>query len=99
MEIEDSLPYAEPPGWMQPIRHALGALLLEAGLWAEAEAVYRADLKRHADNGWSLHGLADCLRRSGRTAEAARMDKRFRDAWVNADVKIAASCYCAEKAR
>jgi len=94
VEIEDSLPYAEPPGWMQPIRHALGALLLEAGQVAEAEAVYRADLKRHANNGWSLHGLAECLRRRGKTAEAAGVDKRFQDAWVNADVKIAGSCYC-----
>jgi tetratricopeptide (TPR) repeat protein len=94
VEIEDSLPYAEPPGWMQPTRHALGALLLEAGEVQEAEAVYRADLDRHANNGWSLHGLAECLRRRGEAAEAARVDKRFRAAWKHADVKIAASCYC-----
>lgn len=92
--IEDSLPYAEPPGWMQPVRHALGALLLEAGKVEEAEGVYRADLLRHRNNGWSLHGLAECLRRRGEAAEAARADKLFQDAWVNADVQIAASCYC-----
>ena len=42
--LEDDLPYDEPWGWMQPVRHALGALLLEQGRAAEAEAVYREDL-------------------------------------------------------
>ena len=42
--MEDDLPYDEPWGWMQPVRHALGALLLEQGRVAEAEAVYREDL-------------------------------------------------------
>ncbi len=67
---EDSMPYAEPPGWMQPIRHSLGALLLEEGRVKEAEAVYLADLERHANNVWSLHGLAECLRNRGAVAEA-----------------------------
>ena len=38
VELDDALPYDEPWGWMQPTRHALGALLLEQGRVAEAEA-------------------------------------------------------------
>jgi hypothetical protein len=53
---DDSLRYDEPWGWMQPVRHALGALLLEQGRIEEAEAVYRQDLVRHPENGWALHG-------------------------------------------
>ena len=79
VELDDNLPYDEPWGWMQPTRHALGALLLEQGQVEEAEAVYRADLGldgtlsracQHPDNVWSLHGLHECLTRLGRTAEA-----------------------------
>ena len=94
VEVEDTLPYSEPPGWMQPIRHALGALLLEAGELEEAEAVYRRDLEQHAENGWSLHGLAECLRRTGRTEEAEDVERRFEAAWAYADVQIEASCFC-----
>ena len=61
VELDDNLPYDEPWGWMQPARHALGALLLEQGKSAEAEGVYRADLKRHPRNPWALHGLAESL--------------------------------------
>lgn len=91
---DDALHYDEPWGWMMPVRHALGALLLEQGRVAEAEQVYRADLERHRENGWALHGLVECLRRSGREALAREMDERFRAAWVRADVEIHASCYC-----
>ena len=91
---EDSMPYAEPPGWMQPIRHSLGALLLEEGRVEEAEAVYLADLQRHADNVWSLHGLAECLRLRGAVAEAHACEKRFEKASENADTEILASCFC-----
>jgi tetratricopeptide (TPR) repeat protein len=99
VEAEDSMPYAEPPVWMQPVRHSLGALLLEAGRVADAEAVYREDLQRHADNVWSLHGLAECLRRRGREAEAGAVARRFEAASRHADVTITASCYCRAGAR
>ena len=89
-----STPYAEPQGWMQPLRHTLGVLLLEDGRFQEAEGVYRADLARHADNGWSLHGLAECLRRLGRAEEAARVQKQFETVWTHSDIEIAASCFC-----
>ncbi|MGQ0721890.1 MAG: tetratricopeptide repeat protein [Candidatus Eiseniibacteriota bacterium] len=94
VERDDALKYDEPWGWMEPVRHALGALLLEQGRLEEAEAVYREDLRIHPNNGWALHGLAECLRRSGRAEEAARTEGLFRVAWKDADVVIAASCYC-----
>lgn len=94
VEIEDTLPYAEPPGWMQPIRHSLGALLLEAGEVEEAEQVYRVDLDRHAGNVWSLHGLAECLRKTGRVDEAEEIEARFEEVSKKADVKIESSCFC-----
>jgi tetratricopeptide (TPR) repeat protein len=91
---EDSLPYAEPPGWMQPIRHSLGGLLLADGRAAEAEAVYLEDLERHADNVWSLHGLAECLRLQARVSEAIAVEARFAQLASHADVVINASCFC-----
>jgi tetratricopeptide (TPR) repeat protein len=89
----DALRYDEPWGWMMPPRHALGALLLEAGRVAEAEAVYREDLQHHPENGWALHGLAECLRARGAVAEAAAVAARFRMAWTRG-VAIEASCFC-----
>ncbi len=101
--LEDGLPYDEPWGWMQPVRHALGALLLEQGRTAEAEAVYREDLglaeyviraRRHPDNVWSLHGLHECLRRRNAAAEAERIEPRLARALARADVPIGSSCFC-----
>lgn len=91
---DDALRYDEPWGWVQPARHALGALLLEQGRLDEAEAVYRRDLERHPGNGWSLHGLAECQRRTGRTVEAAATDALFRSAWKRSDIPLHASCFC-----
>ncbi len=79
---------------MQPVRHALGALLLEQGQVAEAEAVYRADLARHPGNGWALTGLAECLERGGHPAEAGQVRAQFAKAWRGADTPVAASCFC-----
>jgi tetratricopeptide (TPR) repeat protein len=101
--LDDSLPYDEPWGWMQPARHALGALLLEQGRVAEAEQVYRDDLglnpalsraAQHPDNVWSLHGLVECLHRQHRHAEAAAMEARLDLAKARADIPITASCLC-----
>lgn len=107
VELEDSLPYDEPWGWMQPTRHALGALLLEQGRLAEAEAVYRADLGFdktvsracwHPDNVWSLHGLHECLTRRGETLEAPLIKARLDLAQARADVPVRASCLCRRQA-
>ncbi|MDP1966939.1 MAG: tetratricopeptide repeat protein [Reyranella sp.] len=103
VELDDALPYDEPWGWMQPTRHALGALLLEQGHLEEAEAVYRADLGFdgktnracwHPENVWSLHGLHECLVRLGKHAEARIVGQRLTIATAWADVPIKASCFC-----
>jgi tetratricopeptide (TPR) repeat protein len=91
---DDALNYDEPWGWMQPARHALGALLLEQGRVEEAEAVYRADLYRHPNNLWALHGLAECLELQGRNDEAETVSGRYREMAARCDVNVNASCYC-----
>jgi tetratricopeptide (TPR) repeat protein len=102
--LEDDLPYDEPWGWMQPVRHALGALLLEQDRRAEAEAVYREDLglggalpraQIHPDNLWALRGLLDCLERRGESAEAALIRQRVDFAAARADLPVSVSCFCA----
>ncbi len=92
--LEEALSYDEPPGWMQPVRHALGALLLADGRHTEAEEVYRADLVRHPNNAWSLLGLQQSLGLQGRTDAAHAMNEAVEEAWARADVKPVASCYC-----
>jgi tetratricopeptide (TPR) repeat protein len=91
LAIEDKGLYFEPPKWYYPIRQSLGAALLKAGRNADAEAVYREDLKRFPENGWSLYGLGAALRAQGKSAEAAAVEKRFAKAWTDADVKLTAS--------
>jgi len=103
VELDDNLPYDEPWAWMQPTRHALGALLLEQGRVEEAEAVYRADLGldgtlaracQHPENVWSLHGFHECLMRLGKHAEARIIKQRLDIAAAWADVPIKSSCFC-----
>jgi tetratricopeptide (TPR) repeat protein len=91
IQLEDKLPYMEPPYWHHPMRQSLGAALLETGKPAEAERVYREALKRHPANGWSLYGLLESLRAQGKTKEAARVAKRFGEAWKHADITLTAS--------
>jgi tetratricopeptide (TPR) repeat protein len=103
VELDDALPYDEPWGWMQPTRHALGALLLEQGRLQEAEAIYRSDLGldgklsracQHPDNLWSLHGLHECLTRRNEKVEAVLIGQRLDLAVARAEVPIKASCFC-----
>lgn len=95
---EDALKYDEPPAWMIPIRHSLGAVLMKAKRFAEAEHVYRDDLKRLPDNGWSLFGLAESLREQKKSDdEAAETKTKFRKTWAKADTKITTSCLCQAK--
>jgi len=103
VELDDNLPYDEPWAWMQPPRHALGALLLEQGHVVEAAQVYRADLgldetlvrpSQHMGNVWSLHGYAECCRRLGHGDEAAAMELHLAQAQAVADIPIHASCFC-----
>jgi tetratricopeptide (TPR) repeat protein len=86
-----ALRYDEPWGWMQPVRHALGVLLLEQGYVKEAETVYREDLQAHPGNGWALQGLAECLRREHRDSEAERVEADFRTAWARSDIILQVS--------
>ena len=94
VELEEKLNYDEPPGWMQPVRHSLGALLLADGHHAEAESVYRADLVRHPNNAWSLLGLQQSLGLQGKKKDADALSEQVTKAWSRADVKPVASCYC-----
>jgi tetratricopeptide (TPR) repeat protein len=93
-EAEDALAYDEPYDWMIPARHALGAVLLREQRWRDAERVYREDLERYPENGWSLWGLARALREQGRREESAEMLARFERAWAHADITLATSCLC-----
>ena len=88
---QDTHWFTEPPPWYFPVRHALGAVLLQANRAADAERVYREDLKHNPGNGWALLGLAQSQRAQGKTAEAAQTDETFRRAWSQADVSITAS--------
>jgi len=94
---EDALRYMEPPEWIQPVRHTLGAILLHAGRYEDAEEEYRADLDKWPGNGWSLFGLAECLRAKNDMVEAREVEKDFRKTWAKADVQIASSCLCVAK--
>lgn len=89
--MQDLLPYTEPPDWYFPARQSLGAVLLDAGRAAEAEAVYWQDLKKSPSNGWSLFGLAKALRAQGKDDAAALAEKRFEKVWSAADVELTAS--------
>jgi tetratricopeptide (TPR) repeat protein len=91
---EDNLHYTEPPNWIVPVRHALGATLMDARRYSEAEAVYREDLQRHPENGWSLYGLARSLKMQQKQAEAAAVSLHFKEAWTHADFEISSSCCC-----
>ena len=91
LSIEDAMLYFEPPTWYYPIRHSLGTVLLRQGKAAEAEVVYREDLKRFPENGWALFGLMQALRAQGKDAEASAVDTRFHQAWKDGDVTLTAS--------
>ncbi|MDG1170006.1 MAG: hypothetical protein P8N14_12485 [Sulfitobacter sp.] len=105
--LDDALPYDEPWGWMQPTRHALGALLFEQGQIAEAEQVFRQDLGlapglpracQHPDNVWALRGLFDCLNAQAKATEAAHIKLRLDLAEARSDRPVKAACGCAQVA-
>lgn len=107
VHLEDNLLYDEPWGWMQPTRHALGALLLEQGRYDEAEAVYRADLglddtlsraSQHPNNLWALHGLHECLEQRDEDVERHLIKQQLDLALARSDVPVKASCYCHQAA-
>ena len=91
VRLEDSLRYSEPPDWYFPTRHVLGALLIDAGYPAEAEAVYWQDLRKNPDNGFALLGLKQALTAQGNTAGASDAAERFTAAWAEADTTLRSS--------
>ncbi len=89
--LEDGLPYTEPPTWYYPMRHSLGKAYLAQGKGQAAEQVYREDLERFPENGWSLYGLSAALRQQRRVREADEVRRRFQAAWIHADVTLTGS--------
>jgi tetratricopeptide (TPR) repeat protein len=89
--VEDNLNYDEPEPWPIPVRHVLGAVLLEAGWPSEAEVEYEKQLDHHKENGWSLFGLAQSLEAQGKDEEAAEVWQRFERAWPRSDLWIRSS--------
>jgi tetratricopeptide (TPR) repeat protein len=89
--MQDSLLYDEPPPWPMTARQSLGAALLASGRAADAAEVYRQDLKRYPENGWSLYGLGRAVKAQKASREAAALEARFKKAWAKADVALTAS--------
>jgi len=89
--VEDGLIYTEPPDWAIPVRHVLGAVLLEADRPSEAETVYWEDLRRNPENGWSLFGLSRALRAQGKSEKAIAIEQRFLRAWADAEITLSAT--------
>lgn len=91
VKVQDDLPYIEPPAWYFPTRDMLGAALLKAGRAADAEAVYRTDLKQYPNSGWALFGLMKSLEAQNKPGEAATVKQEFETAWQYADVTLTTS--------
>lgn len=98
VRTEDSLRYIEPPDWLQPARHSLGAVLMSAERFREAEAVYRADLEHWPENGWALYGLAQALK-AQQSQEADAVETRFKKAWEHADTDLSSTCLCVSRGK
>jgi tetratricopeptide (TPR) repeat protein len=93
VQAEDQLAYNEPKDWFVPVRHLLGAQLLESHRASDAESVYREDLKKNPGNGWALYGLGESLKAQGKSAEAAQSAQQLAAAWKRADITLTASAY------
>jgi tetratricopeptide (TPR) repeat protein len=89
VSLDDSIVIDDPEPLPFPARHWLGAALLEAKRFADAEGVYRSDLARHPHNGWSLLGLQLALKGQGRTSRT--VDEDLRASWARSDTPIRAS--------
>ena len=96
VQLEDKLHYDEPPDWIQPVRHTLGAVLLRAGKAQDAERVYAEDLRTWPQNGWALLGLREALLAQGNHAEAKLADAKLKQVWAAADISPKSTCYCQE---
>lgn len=86
VDVEDLLNYDEPEDWYIPVRESLGGMLIISGSYAEAESVFRAELKKHPRNGRALFGLMESLKKQNKTA--AGVQREFDAAWKNADTRL-----------
>lgn len=94
VKAEAKVRYNEPPDWIQPVRHTLGAVLVKAGRFKEAIPVYQADLKQYPHNGWALRGLEISYQALGESAKAKQFGRKFKVAWAKSDTPIQTSCLC-----
>lgn len=90
-QFEDDLNYNEPSDWHSPIRQTLGAVLLSAGKYSEAEKYYKEDLETFPKNGWSLYGLYKSYQFQNKEEESVAAYAKFNESWKWADIKIKAS--------
>ncbi len=89
VQAEDALAYNEPPDWFYPTRESLGAALMRAKKWEEADLVFREDLERNPNNGRSLFGRWQALRAAdGDVPGTMLVRRRFIDAWADSDVTL-----------
>ena len=91
VELEDQLRYDEPPTWFYPCRQNLGAVLIEAGKYKEAEKVYRENLAELPNNGWGLFGLQEALIKQNKKNEAEEVKLKFNEAWKYSDIQLKSS--------
>ena len=91
VDLQDDLPYTEPPFWYYPTRQSLGRVLIEAGKFQEAEAVFRKDLQDYPRNGWSMFGLFKVLEIQGKIEEAKQFKDKFDVIWQLSDIKLESS--------
>lgn len=85
---EDTLSYSEPPLSISPVREDLGGALLRDGQNAEAEKVFREDIRRNPGSGRSLFGLMTSLETQGKKDEASTVRAQYLKAWEYADIKL-----------
>jgi len=90
-DLEEALPYTEPPYWHQPTSHLLGAALLQAGRAKDAAATYERSLKTYRMDGWALFGLAQAQDAMGDKTAGLATRKEFEQVWRLADVKLTSS--------
>jgi hypothetical protein len=93
VQAEDAQYYDEPADWLMPTRPLLGRALLDNHRPADAEVVYREDLRHRPFNGWSLLGLSQALAGGGKQAEAASVQASFASVWTTADLRPAFSAF------
>jgi len=91
VDLQDTLPYTEPPFWYYPSRQSLGNSLMKEGKASSAENVYKRDLKDYPRNGWSLYGLTLALKEQGKLEEAEEAHKKFKHIWQLSDINLKAS--------